>query len=98
MTILKYVLEQNSTLVVDGDIVPLTCDEQQGTPVMWVEHDETRNWRSHLVFFLLTTGKQTRLPEQAKYLGTIKLSNGTYILHCYYTKELLPRHHAEAGK
>jgi hypothetical protein len=91
MTILKYVLEHNTKLLLDGDVIPLTCDEQQGTPVLWVEYDETRNWRSHLVFFLLMTGKQTTLPREAKYLGTIKLSGGSYILHCYYTKELLPR-------
>jgi hypothetical protein len=96
MKILKYQVEQRTTILLDGDVVPLHADEQQGTPVMWLEHDETRNWRSHLVFFLLMTGADSTfiVPGNAKYLSTIKLSGGTYILHCYYTKELFPRHEA----
>ena len=90
--ILKYVLENKTTLLRDGDVVPLTCDQQDGTPMLWVEHNPARNWRSFLAFYLLTTGEAAAtIPDTAKYLGTILLSNGKYVLHCYYTKELIPR-------
>ena len=97
LRILKYVLENKMTLVLDGDANPMHLAEQHGTPVVWVQHEAERNWRTRLVFILLMTGEHAAIPDTARYVGTVMLSAGSYVLHCYVTKEIMARPN-ETGK
>ena len=87
----KYVLENKMSVVFDGETNPLNVAEQNGTPVVWVQNEPELNWRTRLVFLLLMTGQHDDIPENARYVGTIMLSAGSYILHCYVMKEIMPR-------
>lgn len=60
----------------------LTVQEQHNKPCLWIEADTSAGMRAKY-FTLVETGK-VKDPEYGyKYIGTVQLDGGSYVLHVY---------------
>lgn len=83
--IYKYPLYPGTTLLqLPPTATPLSVQLQEGAPVLYVEFDPNDpspkvNYRLRLI----ETGKSFERDARERYLGTLMLAQGQYVIHAY---------------
>lgn len=82
-TIHKYELQINDRIVINTSHVDrwLSVDVQRGQPVVWAVVDTDKPTQSHTLYIRGTGHPMTG--EEAAYLGTVLLDNGSLVFHVF---------------
>jgi len=86
MRILKFSLGtlSNSPITrvyVGGRLKPMDVQVQGNSISVWVKAEKRLMEANEYTFYLVETGKE--IPDGAKYVGTVQVLDGAYVLHCF---------------
>lgn len=88
--IYKYPLEvtDKQTISMPMDAKIISIQEQKGKPVVWVMTNGKKPMKD-VVFHMVETGKPFLLRDILKYLRTIQLLSGNYVMHIFVEEDNL---------
>ena len=77
------VMDKILTIDLPEGAVILSVDEQYNKPVLWALVDPSTDIKPRNLYFALTGQEIEANREQLKFIGTIKLDEGTFIVHVF---------------